>query len=101
MESNLYIGISIIFIGLVIFILFSIFRLLFNVSLYYALSSVFTSVNPPTNLKNYNYNEECYNDVECYNTNLLVDSIIVFLNFLVISLGLAFITNKNLLNKTL
>ena len=97
MESNLYIGISIFFIGFIIFVLFSIVRFFFNVSIYYALNLLFTFVNPPTNLKNYTYNEDCYNDVECYNTNLLVDSIIIFLNFLILSLGLAFITNKNLL----
>jgi len=97
MASESQFGFILIFTGLCLFILFFILRYFLNISLYYLFSGVLNSIKTTSNEKNYTFDEECYNDDDCYNTNLLIYSLIFFFNFLLICCGLAFATNRDIL----
>lgn len=95
MDSELYIGIFFLFIGFFLFVIFFIFRFLVNLSLYYFLNAIFYNIDP---IKvNYSFDDDCSYNEKCYNGNLLIYSIIFFLNFLLISYGLALVFKKKMI----
>jgi len=86
-ESLVRIGLVIILLSLILFVVIFIVRYPLNVTFYYIFSAIFYGVNPIT--VKYDLDDKCNNDEKCYNSNLLVYSIIFFLDFLLFSFGLA------------
>jgi len=86
-ESLVRIGLVIILLSLILFVVIFIVRYPLNVTFYYMLSAIFYGVNPIT--VKYDLDDKCNNDEKCYNSNLLVYSIIFFIDFLLFSFGLA------------